>query len=123
MQMAFLTNKQRGHAIEQQVADYLQQQGVKILAQNFYCKGGEIDLIGWDHNTLVFIEVKYRQNNQHGSPSEFINSKKLYRLYKCAQVFLLKNQHYQQAMMRFDSIAVTSEPARLDWQKNIYNGW
>jgi putative endonuclease len=121
--MSTSNNKQRGHHYEQIAADYLKQQGITILAHNYFCKGGEIDLIGLDNQTLVFIEVKYRKTNQHGHPSEFINTKKLQRIYRCAQVFLLKKPDYKHLTMRFDSLCITGEPAKTEWIKNIYNGW
>ncbi|WP_044407047.1 YraN family protein [Thiomicrospira microaerophila] len=117
------TNRQRGQHYEQIAAQYLTQHGLQIIAQNFFCKGGEIDLVALEQQTLVFIEVKYRQTNQHGEASEFINTKKLQRLYRCAQVFLLKHRQFQQAAMRFDSLCITGQPDKIEWLKNIYNGW
>jgi putative endonuclease len=117
------TNKQRGYHFEEKAANYLAGQGLQIIARNFFCKGGEIDLIALENQTLVFIEVKYRQTNQHGEPSEFINPRKLQRLYRCAQVFLMKKREYQDASMRLDSLCITGEPAKIEWLKNIYNGW
>lgn len=117
------TNKQRGNHYENQAAEFLKQQGIQIIEQNFYCKGGEIDLIGLERTTLIFFEVKFRKTNQHGDPSEFINPKKLQRLYRCAQTFIQKNQGYATKEMRFDCICITHSPQKQAWLKNIYNGW
>lgn len=116
-------SKQIGHRYEALAADYLQQQGSKILARNFYCKGGELDLIILDQQTLAFVEVKFRQNTNHGHPSEFITPTKQQRLQRCAQVYLQKNPAHQTREMRFDSLSIIGEPAQIDWQKNILCGW
>ena len=47
-----------GARYEEKAAAYLSSAGVEILARNFYCRGGEIDLIGSDGHYLIFFEVK-----------------------------------------------------------------
>ncbi|WFE67857.1 YraN family protein [Thiomicrospira sp. R3] len=118
-----MNSKHIGQHHENQAKHYLSAQGLVILHQNFYCKGGEIDLIALDQNTLVFIEVKFRQTDSQGLPSEFITPTKQKRLVKCAQFFLLKHRQFEHYCMRFDSLSILGEDWTLDWQKNIINGW
>ena len=49
---------------------YLKRQGYKIIERNFRIRGGEIDIIAQDNNTLVYIEVKTRTSHAFGLPEE-----------------------------------------------------
>ena len=54
----------------------LQEQHLRLLAQNFRTRQGEIDLILTDEIFLVFVEVRYRSSNYFGRPEETVNFKK-----------------------------------------------
>lgn len=56
-----------GKNAEQQALHYLVAHGLKHLDSNYYCKGGEIDLIMNDAEQLVFVEVRYRSRSDYGS--------------------------------------------------------
>lgn len=102
-------NKLRpGQRHEQLAQQFLIRHGHQILAQNFFCKGGELDLVTLNHKTLVFIEVKFRADPYHGHPSEFVNATKQQRLQHCAQVFLQRHPQYQRHEMRFDVLSFFS---------------
>lgn len=117
------TNKQRGHHYEQLAAQYLQRNGYQILQQNFYCKGGEIDLIALKAETLVFIEVKYRKTNLFGDPSEFVSISKQKKLMQCAQVYLQKNANYQKHNIRLDVMTFCGDQLQPQWIENAFGGW
>ncbi len=55
-----------GQAAEHAAEHYLKQHGLKLIAKNFRCKYGEIDLIMYDSDTLVFIEVRMRRHQEFG---------------------------------------------------------
>jgi putative endonuclease len=116
-------NRATGHHYEQQACHYLIEQGLQPIGQNVYCRGGEIDLIMLDQQTLVFIEVKFRQDLNFGHPAEFVTPAKQKRLQKCAQFYLLKQPQLAKYPMRFDLIAITQTPAKVDWIKNAFGGW
>jgi putative endonuclease len=58
-----LNYRRQGNAFEKLAAEYLKEQGLKIIKLNFYCKMGEVDIIAMDGDYLVFIEVKYRKSS------------------------------------------------------------
>lgn len=116
-------SKQLGQDYEQHAEAFLIKQGFQILARNFYCKGGELDLVGLDQGCLVFIEVKYRQTEKFGHPNEFVSAQKQQRLYRCAQNFLLKHPPYQSHPMRFDVIAFLKAQSNPDWTKDAFGSW
>lgn len=117
-----------GKNAEQQAKDWLQRQGLQVIAENFHCKGGEIDLIALENKTLpagnkfqilVFIEVKYRKSNTFGHALEFVTPQKQDRVQKCAQYYLLKHAEHQNAPLRFDVIAIEGENPP-QWIQNAF---
>lgn len=119
-----LLSKWIGQQKEQQAAQFLQKQGIKPIMQNFRCdryRKGEIDLIGLDKvtKTLVFFEIKYRKNSNHGHPSEFVTPAQQQRIRRCAEVFLQSHPEYQNHDCRFDVISITGEQAP-EWIQNAF---
>lgn len=55
------SRSQSGKDAERQALEHLQQQGLRLLAQNWLCKRGELDLVMLDGDTVVFVEVRYRK--------------------------------------------------------------
>ena len=65
-----------GNNYETVAAGFLQKLGYKIIAKNYRVKAGEIDIIASDKKTIVFVEVKFRKNNNYGNPYEFVTKQK-----------------------------------------------
>jgi len=61
--------------------------GYKIIAKNFKCKLGEIDLIAIKDNVLVFVEVKTRKSIKYGMPEEAVTQRKLWKISKVGEFF------------------------------------
>lgn len=120
-----VTNQRKGAQAELLAAKYLQRQGLEILAQNFTCKGGEIDLIAYHPTTktLHFIEVKARKNDHHGHPAEFVTPQKQHKITQCAQFFLLKNPNTHNHTLQFDVVTLLGDPAKIDWFQNAFGNW
>lgn len=98
-------NKHIGSIGESIAENYLIQNGYIILDRNFSCKLGEIDIIGKDDNIISFIEVKSRYGNLYGSPRESVNSIKQYKIYKTAQLYILKKK-LTRFYFRFDVMEI-----------------
>ena len=82
-----LSEKQKqGQAGEQAALAHLQRHGLALVEANFSCKGGEIDLVMRDGATLVFVEVRQRQDMTHGGAAASIGPAKIRRLVRAAQV-------------------------------------
>ncbi len=116
----------QGQQKEQQAKIWLEQQHIQIIAQNYHCRGGEIDLIGLSKATknlpsrLIFFEVKYRKNSQHGHPAEFVTPQKQQRLLLCAQTFLLKHPHLADYPMQFDVITFEGQQTTPEWIEDAF---
>lgn len=91
--------------------EYLRTLGYHIVARNFrFGRHGEIDVIAYDGDTLVFIEVKYRRSRTYGTPEEAVGQRKRYQLRRIAEGFLYAHPHPASAY-RFDVIAIEQTKA------------
>ncbi len=90
---------------EQRAADYLRRRLFRIVACNYRCRYGEIDLIARRGRTLVFVEVKTRRSHSHGAPQEAVTARKQQQIIATAQHYLTTQQPSMQTV-RFDVIAV-----------------
>lgn len=81
-------NKPKGNYIETLAAAYLKREGYEILARNYAYRGGELDIVARDGDTIVFVEVKSVWNNQQGNPAARVNGKKQYKIWQTACHFL-----------------------------------
>ena len=113
-------NTEIGKRGEEIAAEFLKKQGVDIIEKNYHTKFGEIDLIGFDKSTIIFIEVKLRNNDNSGTPVEAITQTKLKRIYKSALWYI--SMHKNNYDYRFDVIAIRKDNINrcyhLEWFKN-----
>ncbi len=92
---------QRG---ENLAARYLRDNGFKIIARNFRCELGEVDIIARHEGVLVFVEVKTRAYDDP-TPEDQVNQEKRHRLTKAAKLYLSRYGSPQPAA-RFDVVAI-----------------
>jgi putative endonuclease len=81
-------NKQLGSFGEAWAAGYLRRLGYQIVARNVRYRVGEIDIVAWDGEELVFVEVKCRRTSRFGTPLESITSSRYARLSRAAETYL-----------------------------------
>lgn len=112
--------KKTGAWGERMAAEYLENQGVKILEINIQTPYGEIDLIGEDNNQLVFIEVKTRRSKRFGDPEVSVNFRKQDHMINSA-LFYLQDKNLLDSEWRIDVVtlcAIPSQPIEIRWFKN-----
>ncbi|NNV04017.1 YraN family protein [Brevibacillus sp. MCWH] len=97
---------QRG---EQIAALFLQQKGYRVIERNVRTRQGEIDLIAWDGDILVFVEVRTRTSTAYGTAAESVTWRKQRKLRELALAYL---QHYEKSVprFRFDVVAICCRP-------------
>lgn len=100
--------KIEGNIGEELATQYLISKGYKIICRNFIAKGGEIDIIATIDDTIVFVEVKNRNNNLFGESLESITPAKMKCIVKSAKQFVHSRKLYCRPM-RFDIIAIDRE--------------
>lgn len=94
-----------GKEYEIKAANFLKQLGYKILEKNYTTKQGEIDIIAFIHDTYIFVEVKFRQNDKKGYPFEMVTKSKQRKIMKTAISYCLKKKLFGNPM-RFDIISI-----------------
>jgi putative endonuclease len=109
------SRREAGSSAELFACQYLQQQGLTLVVQNFYSRFGEIDLIMIDNKTHVFVEVKQRKTGIDNA-IESITLAKQKKLILTAQYYLLKTN--KNVNCRFDVIAMDGEN-NVRWLKNV----
>ena len=116
------TPRQRdGDQAEALTAAYLERNGLRILERNYRVRGGELDLIALDGETLVFVEVRYRKSARFGGAAASIDARKQQRLIHAAQVYLLKHPRQANRPCRFDCVLLdTLQSAQIDWIKDAF---
>lgn len=108
-----------GHIKEEQAALYLKNKGYSIIAMNYSCRVGEIDIIAKDKDVYVFVEVKYRTLNKYGDPAEYVNIKKQKKICQAALTYFSYNYLKEDCPCRFDVIAIYPD----DTVKHIENAF
>jgi putative endonuclease len=99
-------NKKKGNRAEQLAADYLvNAKHHHMVTRNYLTSFGEIDIISEDGETLVFTEVKYRANTDHGLPGQAVGKAKQRHIIRTALYYLQENSADERAL-RFDVIEV-----------------
>ena len=91
-----------GAQAELAAADYLKRHGLQLVVQNYRCRFGEIDLILKHGETLVFAEVRLRNNKNYGGAAASIDTHKQRKLICTAQYYLTRLAHIPPC--RFDAV-------------------
>lgn len=94
-----------GRRGEELAADRLRADGYEILARNYRCRAGEVDLVARDGEWLVFVEVRTRHGDAWGSPEESVTEAKQARLVKVAETYLAERESWD-VDWRIDVVAV-----------------
>jgi len=108
----------RGPAAEALAARFLSERGLDVVARNYRCRGGEIDLIARDGATLVFVEVRLRSNRAFGGAAESITATKRRRLRLAAGRYLADLE--LEPPCRFDAILLDALAlGNIEWLRGI----
>jgi putative endonuclease len=106
-----------GARAEDLCAELLRASGMRLLARNWRCRHGEIDLIAEDAGTVVFAEVRSRASESFGGAAESITAAKRSRLLAAARLYLAGRP---QAHCRFDVFLVEGEPRQVRWIRDAF---
>ncbi len=90
---------------ERAAARFLRRRHYAIVARNYRCPVGEVDLIALDGATIVFVEVKTRSGTSFGAPAEAVTRRKQRQIVRVATYFLTTHRlHGRQ--VRYDVVGV-----------------
>ncbi len=113
----------RGVDAEKAALKYLQSNGLRLLARNYRCAGGELDLVMLERQELVFVEVRYRSSQQFGGALPSVDADKQQKLRHSGEAFLQEHPRQPYAACRFDVVAVSGDAPkyRIDWIRDAFS--
>ncbi|MFN3985279.1 MAG: YraN family protein [Rhodocyclaceae bacterium] len=113
----------RGNAAETLAEQHLARHGLRTLARNVRCRGGEIDLVCLDRGTVVFVEVRLRSNPRFGGAAESITRSKRQRIALAAQWWLGGvGRAHRDRPCRFDAVLLTrADDDAIDWIRAAFD--
>jgi len=107
-----------GARAEDLCADLMRRAGLRILARNWRCRHGEIDLVAEESGTLVFAEVRLRRDAGYGGAAESVTAAKRARLLAAARLYLAGRP---EAGCRFDVLLLDAlAPERIRWIRDAF---
>ena len=116
------TTRAAGNRGEAEVARYLRKKGYTLLASQWRCRFGELDLVAKSRRGVIcFVEVKLRSQGAIASPREFVDQRKQQRLRTAAASYL--SSHELEAPARFDVAEVYVEndgTLRVEYLENAF---
>lgn len=103
--------RQYGNAAEELAVGFLEAQGWRVLARNWTCRYGELDVVAERGDTVCFVEVRMRSTAVWGDPAHTVSFAKQRRVVKAALHYLFAHE-LGERMMRFDVISVVGRGER-----------
>ncbi len=100
-----------GRRAEHHAAEFLQRLGYEVLARNYYVRGGEIDVVARDGETVVFVEVRSTGRNDTERPAASVDAEKQRRLTQLALQYL-QHKNWLGRPARFDVVVLSWPPDR-----------
>ncbi len=108
-----MNKRKEGTRYEDMAAAYLTDLGYRIIARNYRCRMGEIDLVAREGKYLVFAEVKERSSGFRGYGSESVDRRKQDRILRTARYYMMRERIDQFMPVRFDVVTIDRGNIRL----------
>ena len=107
-----------GEAAERLAWAHLEAAGLSLLARNYSCRLGEIDLVCAEGDTVVFVEVRQRRSETFGGATWSITARKRQRLVAAARHYLMCLGRLPPC--RFDVVLVHGRRQRIEWLRSAF---
>lgn len=104
---------------ERKVAKIYQLKGYKIIARNFSCKYGELDIVAQKGNIVAVVEVKTRKNDNYAQAKEFVDYRKQIKIRNTTDLFLQQNG-LTEHIIRFDVVEVYTDSNTVNIIENAF---
>ena len=113
-----------GRQAEAAARDHLIAQGLEIVAENFRCRRGELDLVAFDGKVLAVIEVRLRTQIRYVDAAASVGPRKQARIIAATQYLLLTRPRLRRFAVRFDVVtldrATPQDPLRIEWIRDAF---
>ena len=113
-----------GQLGEALAAEHLQAQGLQIIARNYRCRMGEIDLIATEQpDILVIAEVRLRSRRDYGGGAASVDWKKRRRILRTSRHLLMQQPQLARLRVRFDVLDVQPDDGQhhIDWIRGAFD--
>lgn len=107
-----------GTRYEQMACAYIEEDGMQVVETNYRTRIGEIDIIAWDREELVFLEVKYRKNRNYGGAESAIPRSKQRTIMQVAKIYMKMHGIRPNSFIRFDAVLIDGDEI-----VHIKNAW
>ena len=115
--------REAGDAAEQAALEYLQQHELKLIVRNYTCRGGEIDLVMLERQTLVLVEVRLRADMRFGGAAASVTARKQQRIMIASRHLLMTRRELAKYPARFDVMAIEPQAdglLKLEWIRDAF---
>ncbi len=115
--------RRRGAAAERLAERHLKAAGLVVLARNYRCRAGELDLVCGERGTLVIVEVRQRSRRDFGGPLASVGRLKQRRIALTTEFFRMHSRQWTLRPVRFDVVALLGSPDcehELIWIKDAF---
>jgi putative endonuclease len=109
---------QSGEKGELLAQEFLKKKNYLILYTNWRHRHSEIDIIAQHEGTVIFVEVKYRNNNHFGFPEEFVGPQKIRKMQEAAEAYI--EQFEWEGQLRFDIISIEKNNVITHFEDAFY---
>jgi putative endonuclease len=99
---------ERGGRAERLAVRELERRGYRIVERNFRCHTGELDAVAFDGSCLVFVEIRSRRTDRHGSALEAVGRAKQLQVSRVAAIYLAMRKPKFDTC-RFDVVGITGD--------------
>ena len=114
-----MNTRKKGTRYEEQAGVFLNANNIRDIEYNYRTRYGEIDIVGYDGEVLVFFEVKYRATPDAGYAAEAVNMRKRYRICRVSDHYMMMKHISADTQVRYDVIAIDGD--HIDWIENAYD--
>ena len=116
------STRARGDRVEDAALAFLRQQGLLLVERNVSARGGELDLVMRQGDTLVFVEVRHRATHAFGGGGGSVDARKRAKLVLAASAYLAGHPALADAPCRFDVIEGSGDASspRLHWIRDAF---
>lgn len=112
-----------GRWAERWAERYLRRRGLRPVARNWSVRGGEIDLIMLDEETLVFVETRFRRNTSWTDGLASVDAAKRRRIRLAARSYLDKAPQHEHRLARFDVVSLSHSNYAIccEWTRDAFD--
>lgn len=111
----------RGEESETLALQFLQQQGLSLIARNWRCRAGELDLVMRDGDTVVVTEVRGRSRPEFGGAAASVDRRKQIRITRATRQLLIARPDLASEPLRFDVVALDGK-GDIEWLQGAFEG-